>query len=154
MRLSRRGSILIVALASLMGLLGQTGALAVSPGTFVGTGTFAPGLLTSLCQAQTSVTFDSAVLEYVSTSPPTVSVTSQVHFEGVSYGCETTLSGSGHGTLSGGLAGSVGYVRIGNLATLSGSINGGAVFAGACILVPTTVDPVTSAAWYCVWVTD
>lgn len=134
---------------AVVGTLGQGGAFGVAAGAAVGTGTIAPGLTTT-CTVQTSVTFDSAVLVYVSTTGPTVSATASTHFAGSSgINCETVASGKGSGTLSGGLAGSVTYDRTGNVVTLGGTINGGGVIAGVCIFVPTTVNPTTSYGLVC-----
>ena len=153
MNFPRRGSIAVVALAALIGLLGQGGAFAAAGESAVGFGNITPGLPTTGCAFQT-VTFDSSVLVYASTAPPgafvTVLLSPQVHFAGASTGCETLNAGQGNGTLSGGLTGTVNYVRDGNLVTLSGTINGGNVLAGVCLFVPTTVNPVTMYALTCV----
>jgi len=130
-------------------MVGQGGAFGASAaaGGAVGTGTIAPGLPTTGCANQTSVTFDSFVLVYTDTAP-TVS-TANTHFAGASNGCETLNAGQGSGTLSGGLSGWVDYVRIKNVVAISGTINGTAA-AGACLFVPTSVNPVTSYALACV----
>lgn len=133
---------------AVVGMLGQGGAFATSAGGAIGTGTISPGLSTT-CTVQTSVTFDSVVLLYASTTGPTVSATASVHFAGASAGCETVVTGQGGGTLSGGLAGPVTYSRTGNLVTLGGTINGESVLAGACIFVPTDANPTTAYGLVC-----
>ena len=141
---------------AVISMAGQ-GAFAASAGGAVGTGTITPGLPTTGTVATTTVTFDSTVLVYASTTGPTVSVSPpglQVHFDGTGAN-ESLNAGAGNGTLSGGLTGAVGYSRTANLVTLSGTINGaggaggGAVLAGVCIFIPTHVNPVDSYALVC-----
>ena len=136
---------------AVVAMVGQGGAFAASAGGAVGVGTITPGLQTDgSCVNQTSVTFNSAVLVYASTNGPTVSATSNTSFAGASDGCETLNKGQGHGNLSGGLAGTVSYNRNANLVTLTGTINSENVLAGACIFLPTAVNPVTAYALVCV----
>jgi len=131
---------------AVVAMVGQGGAFGAAAGGAVGLGTISPGLPTSGCANQ-SVTFDSAVLVYADTTPAVV--TANTHFSGNSSICETLNAGQGSGTLSGGLSGTVDYSRTGNVVTIGGTINGHAG-AGACLFVPTSVNPVQSYALVCV----
>lgn len=131
---------------AVVAMVGQGGAFGAAAGAAVGTGTIAPGLTTTPTP-QTSVTFGGSVV-YASTNGSTA-VLAPVSFNGASVGNETVQQGQGGGNLSGALAGPVTYARTGNLVTLNGTINGGAILAGACIFVPTSVNPTVSYALLC-----
>jgi hypothetical protein len=135
---------------AVVAMVGQGGAFAdgdIGPfsdaGVAIGTGTITPGLTTTSCTQ--NVTFTGTVV----TDGDEGVNTGGVSFGGASVGCETLNNGQGTGNLSGALAGAVDYTRIGNLVTLSGTINGDPVLAGACLFVPTSVNPVTSYALAC-----
>jgi len=114
----------------------------------IGTGTMSPGLPTSGCANQGTVTFDSAVLVYA--DPGTAPLApGNIHFSGASSICETLNAGQGSGTLSGSLAGTVNYTRTANIETLSGTVNGGTIIAAVCIFTATSVNPATSYALAC-----
>lgn len=152
MRFLKRSTVLVATVVvALAGLLGQTGAIANTSTlgvlNAVGTGTTAPGLTTT-CTVQTSVTGDSSVAVVAGD-------TTQIgnfHFAGASNGCETLTSGAGSGTLSGMLAGSVSYVRTGNIATFSGTVNGHGWIVFICVYVWTSMNPASTNGWYCVGV--
>lgn len=146
----KRTAVATAMATAVVGMMGQGAAFGAGYAHFIGTLTVAPGWTTT-CTVQASLTFDSAVVEYVSTSPPTVSATSSTHFVGSSNGCETVASGRGSGNFWGVLAGPVTYDRTGNVMTLGGTINGGAILAGVCILGPTDTNPTTTAGVEC-WI--
>lgn len=151
----KRAAVATAMATAVVAMAGQGGAFAVAGGGAVGQGGFLPGLKTDgSCTPQTSVRFDSNVLMYADAGGATLTL-SNIHFEGASDGCETLLGGGrGHGTLSGGLAGTVSYQRTATLVMLVGTINGQGVIAGACILVPLDVNPVERYALACVAATN
>ena len=140
---------------AVVAMVGQGGAFALGGASAVGMGTIAPGLTTSCPPwSQTSVTFDSFVLVYADAARLSVNAGGSTHFSGASVGCETVQKGQGAGTVSGGLAGTITYQRTASLVTLGGTINGGAILAGACIFVPTSWNPTTTFALACVAATS
>ena len=146
----------VASAALTLGLVAGTAPASAAPtGTLVGTGTLSPGLPTSGCAFQ-SVTLDGTLVS-AGTAPVTTMTTGvyALHFEGFSSICETSTSGAGSGTISGGVTGNVSYSRTGSIVTLSGTIqtNGGSarsLSSAVCAYYPTSANPTTSYGMVCV----
>jgi hypothetical protein len=115
----------------------------------VGTGTISPGLPTTGCAQQTNITFNGTAVnagDHAGVYP--------IRFDGNSgTNCETLQSGAGSGVLSGGVSGSVRYLRTGSVVTLTGTgaVNGAPhhITTAHCEFYPTSANPVTSYALHC-----
>jgi hypothetical protein len=141
----RKLTILMALAAPLTTYLAPAHAAVSDVASVSGSGMISPGLPTTGCAVQTSVTF-SGTATVQGDEAGTYSVT----FTGGSgTTCETLSSGAGTGTLSGGVSGNVSYSRNGNIVTLTGnSIQVGSspahtITAGVCQFVPTNANPVT-----------
>lgn len=119
-------------------------------GSFVGTGSYSPGLSATGCAAQ-SVAFDGTLV-----LAGTAAGVYPVSFRGYSDFCESLLSGSGTGTFSGGVSGTVRYSRVAASVTYTGHLTVGGrhlVHTWHCAKVKTSVNPVSTYVKQCVVVT-
>lgn len=124
-------------------------------GGWTGTGTISPGLPTSGCVDNSSMSMTgTAVLAGGATSGAL-----SVRFDGNSTICESLNAGQGSGTLSGDLTGHLSYTRTGNVMTMSGIADGTAAGAAfemprpivvICILVYLSIGPITGFVFICI----
>ena len=161
MRLFKTAIVATVMASALAGAGLEQPAFAEFPGpvsdslSFIGSGTFSPGLDlddTAICDApdpQTVTFAASAVL-----AGDEGATLAGLNFNGFdAVGCPN--EGQGVGTLGGFASGNVSFVRNGPVMTLTGLLvisptgDTDSIFAAACIVVPTTVNPTTSFAFVC-----
>ena len=143
---SRAVVVVITALAALSG----TPVSAAEAGTLVATGTYSPGLPTTSCTPNQTVSWDGTAVF--------PSGTYAVHFDGVVNACAGLTGESGGGTLSGLIWGSLSYTRTGKVVTYSGVVtrrgSTETVTAWHCIRTWTSMNPVNSFVDYCHLVLD
>lgn len=156
MRLLTKAALFAASAAIAPGLAGPAGAsaLAQSDSIYtVGQGVLVPGIPAVGCQFQTTITFNS---EFLVITGADQAVSGSFSFEGRSSICESQDSGAGSGTVSGNLAGSVNYVRKGNVVTVTApgglSVNGSTrtIPAVSCEFLPTSLNPTSSYMLVCV----
>lgn len=125
-------------------------AQAADVGVVVGTGTITPGVpLPPSCVTGSSVAFDGTG---VIATPGLPAGPYAVSFRGKSNTCESILSGSGTGTLSGGVSGSVIYTRTTGIIELAGTVTVAGQsrsLAATCTVEPTSANPVITYAVEC-----
>lgn len=123
---------------------------AAEAGTLVATGTYSPGLTLTGCTANLTVSWDGTAVF--------PSGTYAVHFDGEVGSCAVLTGESGHGTLSGQIAGSLLYTRTGKVVTYSGVVTRRgfteAVTAWHCIRTWTSLNPVNTFVDHCHLVLD
>lgn len=139
---------IVVPLVSASGALSAgANAEASDAAVVAGQGTISPGLLVGCPVTGQHVTFDGTAAitgDETQVGP--------LHFEGDSTTCETLLSGSGAGVLSGVMAGPVSYTRNGNVVVVTGSPTVGTeihTITAVCQFHPTSANPTTSYELTC-----
>lgn len=137
-----------VALAA-TGLL-QTPAHAADVANVVGTGSVLPGVPTTGCVTGAAVSFDGTgvIVGNGGLNPGPYSVS----FRGNSNTCESILTGSGTGILSGGVSGTVTYTRTVGVITLSGTVSVDGQtrsLSATCHVAVTSANPFTTFALDC-----
>lgn len=149
MKASLRATLSVLACA--MTLLAPNAAHAALVAVATGSGTIQPGL-------STVPTYQHVTFGGTATVVGDDAGTYDVSFDGNSIIMETLAQGEGIGTLSGGVSGTVHYVRAGNIVSLdgSGTVNGHAhtAIAAVCEFQGTDINPVQHYELACEGVFD